>query len=75
MPCDVIGLDLQDEMGNHIQDYSGQLFKHRLDKNGNELSVHSDRHSHSKCIASGKPSTWFPLDRLGELNTIEFWLG
>ena len=39
MPCDVIGLDLQDEMGNHIQDYSGQLFKHRLDKNGNELSI------------------------------------
>ena len=39
MPCDVIGLDLEDSMGNHIQDYYGELYKHRLDKKGKEISI------------------------------------
>ena len=27
MPCDVIGVDLEDSMGNHMQDYYGELHK------------------------------------------------
>ena len=30
MPCDIIGLDLEDQLGNHISDYYGELHKHRL---------------------------------------------
>lgn len=41
MPCDIIGLDLMDQMGNHVSDYYGELHKHRLDSNGEELSVES----------------------------------
>ena len=41
MPCDVIGLDMQDSMGNHVQDYYGELHKHRSDADGNELSIES----------------------------------
>ena len=39
MPCDVIGLNLQDSMGNQVSDYYGELHKHRLDKDGKELSI------------------------------------
>jgi len=39
MPCDVIGLTLEDQMGNRVSDYYGELKKHRIDKKGNELSV------------------------------------
>ena len=39
MPCDVVGLDLQDSMGNHVSDYYGELHKHRLRADGTELSV------------------------------------
>ena len=39
MPCDVIGLSLEDQMSNRVSDYYGELFKHRLDSDGNELSV------------------------------------
>ena len=41
MPCDVIGLDLEDSTGNHIQDYYGELHKNRLDSNGNIVSTES----------------------------------
>ena len=39
MPCDVIGLNVEDSMNNRVSDYYGELHKHRLDKNGKELSV------------------------------------
>ena len=39
MPCDVIGLNVEDSMNNRVSDYYGELHKHRLDKNGRELSV------------------------------------
>ena len=32
MPCDIIGLDLTDSMGNHVNDYYGELHKHRIDE-------------------------------------------
>ena len=44
MPCDVIGFDFEDKMGNKIEDFYGfdhELKKHRIDENGNELSVES----------------------------------
>lgn len=41
MPCDIIGLDLMDQMGNHVTDYYGELKKHRLDKFGEEVSIES----------------------------------
>ena len=39
MPCDVIGLTIEDQMGNSVEDVDGDLKKHRLDMNGVELSV------------------------------------
>lgn len=32
MPCDVVGIDLEDSMGNHIKDIKGTLLKHSIDK-------------------------------------------
>ena len=39
MPCDVIGVDVEDSIGNVIQDYYGELHKHRISGKGEELSV------------------------------------
>ena len=39
MPCDIIGLDLEDSMGNHVQDYYGELHKNRLSADGEVLST------------------------------------
>ena len=39
MPCDVIGLTLEDQMNNRVTDYYGELHKHRLSKDGEELSI------------------------------------
>ena len=39
MPCDVIGLTLEDQMGNRVTDYYGELHKHRLSNRGEELSI------------------------------------
>ena len=39
MPCDVIGLTLEDQMGNRVNDYYGELHKHRLSRDGEELSI------------------------------------
>lgn len=50
MPCDIIGLDLEDSMGNHVQDYYGELHKNRLDKDGVILSTES----YEEKQASGK---------------------
>ena len=41
MPCDVIGIDVEDSIGNHIQDYYGELHKHRLSSSGESLSIES----------------------------------
>lgn len=43
MPCDVIGIDVEDSIGNHIQDYYGELHKHRLSKSGESLSIESTK--------------------------------
>ena len=39
MPCDVVGLDVEDSMGYHIVDYYSDLKKARLDADGNILSI------------------------------------
>ena len=39
MPCDVIGIDVEDSIGNHMQDYFGHLTKHRIDPDGTYLSI------------------------------------
>ena len=39
MPCDVIGLDVEDNMGYHIVDYAGELQKIRMDSMGNMLET------------------------------------
>ena len=39
MPCDVIALTLEDQMGNQVSDYYGELHKHRISKEGEEISV------------------------------------
>ena len=39
MPCDVIGLTIEDKMGNRVNDYYGELHKHRLNSDGEELSI------------------------------------
>ena len=39
MPCDVIGLTLEDSMNNKVTDYYGELHKHRLSSDGEELSI------------------------------------
>ena len=41
MPCDVIGLDLEDNLGNKMDDYYGELHKNRIDSKGNHLSTES----------------------------------
>ena len=38
MPCDVIGIDVEDSIGNHMQDYFGHLSKHRIASDGEYLS-------------------------------------
>ena len=39
MPCDVIGVDVEDSIGNHIQDYYGELHKHRIDADGENINI------------------------------------
>jgi predicted RNA-binding protein len=34
VPCDVISLDVQDDLGNHYKDIKGNLQKVRINKNG-----------------------------------------
>ena len=38
MPCAMLSMDLQDVVGSHSMDLSGQVYKRRLDKNGKWLS-------------------------------------
>ena len=38
MPCDVIGINIQDSIGNHIQDYAGSIQKHRIMPDGTVVS-------------------------------------
>ena len=39
MPCDIIGVDVEDKFGNEVSDYYGELRKHRLDSEGNLDSI------------------------------------
>ena len=39
MPCDVIGIDVEDSIGNIMQDHYGHLTKHRIDPDGTYLSI------------------------------------
>ena len=41
VPCDVIGLNLRDSLENAVNDYYGEVHKHRLDKDGNDLGIES----------------------------------
>ena len=41
MPCDVIGLNYRDSLENSVNDYFGELHKHRIDKNGKDLGIES----------------------------------
>ena len=41
MPCDVLSLDVQDVMGTHVVDMTGSLFKKKISKTGEVLSVTS----------------------------------
>ena len=38
-PCHILSLDIVDVTGIHVVDIEGQLWKHRLDRNGNEIGV------------------------------------
>lgn len=38
MPCAMLSMDLQDVVGSHSMDLSGQVYKRRLDQNGKWLS-------------------------------------
>jgi hypothetical protein len=37
MPCDLLSLDVQDVMGTHIVDISGNLLKNKLSEDGEVL--------------------------------------
>lgn len=39
MPCDVVALTVEDQMGNRVSDYYGELKKHRISSTGEEISV------------------------------------
>ena len=39
IPCDVIGLNLRDSLENVVNDYYGEIHKHRIDSSGNDLGV------------------------------------
>jgi hypothetical protein len=41
MPCDIIGLDIEDTLGKHVGDYYGELHKWRLASDGTELNIES----------------------------------
>mmetsp|Transcript_63885 Transcript_63885/g.88206 ORF Transcript_63885/g.88206 Transcript_63885/m.88206 type:complete len:166 (+) Transcript_63885:258-755(+) len=41
IPCDIVGLDIEDILGNHIVDYYGELHKKRLSSEGEVLSTES----------------------------------
>ena len=53
MPCDIIGLNLRDSLGNSISDYYGELKKHRIDKDGTEISIETwqEKNQNRKQIA------------------------
>ena len=52
MPCDILGLDVEDILGTHKTDVMGELFKKRLDKDGKVLTTESahDREESRKVI-------------------------
>jgi hypothetical protein len=42
MPCDVIGLDIEDNLGYHVVDYYGEMTKTRIDRDGLLLEVETE---------------------------------
>ena len=38
MPCDAIGINVEDSIGNHIEDYIGHIKKHRIMSDGTYIS-------------------------------------
>lgn len=51
-PCDVICLDATDIMGNHEVDIHGNLFKHRLSRDGTEIEKLAIKGSHLHTMSS-----------------------
>ena len=41
MPCDILGLDVEDTLGKHVGDYYGEMHKIRLAADGTELGIES----------------------------------
>lgn len=41
MPCDILGLDVEDILGTHKTDVMGELYKKRLDSKGKVISTES----------------------------------
>jgi len=39
MPCDVIGLNYRDSLENAVNDYYGELKKHRISAQGQDLGI------------------------------------
>ena len=39
IPCDIIGLNLRDSLNNQVNDYYGELHKHRISASGVDLGI------------------------------------
>lgn len=52
MPCDVIGIDVEDSIGNHMQDYFGHIQKHRIMPDGTYVSdvTQEERHESRRAM-------------------------
>merc|ERR1711957_898217 len=50
IPCDILSLDVEDSLGQHISDYYGEMHKNRLSQDGSILSTESwkEKKSHGK---------------------------
>ena len=42
MPCDVIGLDVEDNLGYHVVDYFREITKTRIDRDGLMLEAETE---------------------------------
>ncbi len=52
MPCDILSLDVEDSLGQHISDYYGEMHKNRLSKDGDIISTESwsEKKQHGKAL-------------------------
>jgi hypothetical protein len=41
IPCDIIGLNFRDQLNNAVNDYYGELHKHRISSDGEDLGIES----------------------------------